>query len=187
VRQGGPVSRNWPPSENESGVTFTMPITSAGRGKANLNLQALKTMDGGTSPTIGPGGSTGQTLIPTSEIWNPPKTRSNSDFSRAPGSRQDAAMHPRPELLLFRTLFCLASSSVLAAAPASGTMTPATGPWLESGGFSLTLMKGVWPGPGCAVIALRPRYQAPRDDGPGRSRLRVGSCHDDLRRGRSSG
>ena len=35
-------SRNRPPSENESGVTFTMPITSAGRGKVNSNWPAAK-------------------------------------------------------------------------------------------------------------------------------------------------
>ena len=38
------VLRNFPPSEKESGVTLTMPITSAGRGKRNSNWRARKTM-----------------------------------------------------------------------------------------------------------------------------------------------
>src|ERR1035437_4249202 len=38
------ASRNRPPSENESGVMFRMPITSAGRGKVNSNWQARSFM-----------------------------------------------------------------------------------------------------------------------------------------------
>src|SRR5579859_4284539 len=34
--------KNCPPSEKESGVTFTIPITSAGRGNENSNWRALK-------------------------------------------------------------------------------------------------------------------------------------------------
>ena len=38
------VLRNFPPSEKESGVTLTMPITSAGRGKRNSNWRARKSI-----------------------------------------------------------------------------------------------------------------------------------------------
>ena len=37
-------SRNFPPSEKESGVTLTMPMTSAGRGKINSNCRARKSI-----------------------------------------------------------------------------------------------------------------------------------------------
>src|SRR5947208_3487627 len=36
------TSRNWQPSEKESGVRLTMPITMAGRGKVNLKFLALR-------------------------------------------------------------------------------------------------------------------------------------------------
>ena len=36
--------KNFPPSEKESGVTLTMPMTSAGRGKRNSNCRAQKSI-----------------------------------------------------------------------------------------------------------------------------------------------
>ena len=44
MSNGGLGFRNFPPSEKESGVTLTMPITSAGRGKTNSNWRARKIM-----------------------------------------------------------------------------------------------------------------------------------------------
>jgi hypothetical protein len=45
-------SRNCPPSENESGVTLTMPMTKAGRGKRNCSGPALRIMAAGSEETL---------------------------------------------------------------------------------------------------------------------------------------
>src|SRR5579885_60903 len=43
-RTAAAASRNFPPSEKESGVTLTIPMTNAGRGKRNSNWRARKSM-----------------------------------------------------------------------------------------------------------------------------------------------
>src|SRR5208282_4990113 len=68
-------SRYCPPSEKESGVTFTIPITSAGRGKVNSNWRARRII--GNKP---------ETRNPKPERSPKPEARSPKGLNAHPGS-----------------------------------------------------------------------------------------------------